>query len=152
MRNSHGVELSANGYVLCSICGKEVQEISKETALPYDQCPQHSRAQPKGDLMPAVPKPSASRKQRRTASRQKPSRTRSRKTRTASRPAKPMRPPAVLENKGGKSGAVIQLARERGGLSRAEIIAESEKLGLKGSSCVLVAGYCKKLGLLKTEG
>lgn len=40
-RNRHGTRLGKNGYVLCSKCGAEVQEISRDTA-PHDAlCKKH---------------------------------------------------------------------------------------------------------------
>jgi hypothetical protein len=36
--NTSGAPIGPHGYVLCQSCGRETQEISKETALPYAYC------------------------------------------------------------------------------------------------------------------
>jgi len=58
MHNAAGVELGPNGYVCCTMCGKEVQGISRETSKEYAICLHHRDTNTKGDIMPAVPKPS----------------------------------------------------------------------------------------------
>lgn len=39
--NSQGVPVGPNGYVLCQICGKEEQGISREVTIDYAYCLQH---------------------------------------------------------------------------------------------------------------
>ena len=56
--NTQGVELGPNSYVRCTTCGKEVQGISRETSREYAICLHHRDTNTKGDIMPAVPKPS----------------------------------------------------------------------------------------------
>ena len=40
-RNSEGVELGPNGYVLCTVCGAEAHGISRETRAEYAKCELH---------------------------------------------------------------------------------------------------------------
>jgi len=51
--NSEGVPLGVNGFVVCYTCGKEVQEVSRETTKEYARCLSHyQRAQsPTGEGM-----------------------------------------------------------------------------------------------------
>lgn len=39
--NQLGVPIGPNGYVICTICGREVSEISRETGPGYAQCLSH---------------------------------------------------------------------------------------------------------------
>lgn len=40
-RNRHGTRLGKNGYVLCSQCGVEIEEISRDTAPRDALCKRH---------------------------------------------------------------------------------------------------------------
>ena len=33
--NSEGVQTGPNGYIICGYCKQEVQEVSRETTIPY---------------------------------------------------------------------------------------------------------------------
>ena len=44
-RNSWGVSIGRNGYVLCLSCGKETQEISREVTAEFAYCLQHRPSQ-----------------------------------------------------------------------------------------------------------
>src|SRR3990172_8003893 len=56
--NTAGTPLSHNGYVICQVCGKDVQEISKETAPRFAYCLKCRPNTHQEVSMPAAPKPS----------------------------------------------------------------------------------------------
>lgn len=56
--NASGTPLSLHGYVICKMCGKEVQGISRETSREYAYCLHCRHHNQKEVYMPAVPKPS----------------------------------------------------------------------------------------------
>jgi ribosome-binding protein aMBF1 (putative translation factor) len=134
--NTAGVPLSINGYVICRVCGKEVQGISKETSQEYAHCPHCRPKQSKENAtMPTAPKPSQAKKDKKPVE-------------ARTRIAKPAKTKAPTNGKASVHVQLVQLAKDEGKLTPDRVRQEGEKRGLaKGS----VAGYVaslKKQGLL----
>ncbi len=141
--NSNGVELGPHGYVVCTVCGKEVSDISRETSRAYAQCLSHRRDyshKERDNTMPRVPKPSEAKKQKKEKAHKKPKASkkapRTKKEGTATK---------------GAYAELTALAKEQDGLTPDEIRAECAKRGLSKKTGGNYVCYLKRDGLVKKE-
>ena len=138
-KNTHGVLLGKNGYVMCLTCGKEVQGISTETPPGYAYCLHHKPVIQKENVMTAVPKPSQTKKPTKLAKTPKLSVVKVKKQKSEITKTKPRK---------GRIAQLIARVTEINGMNRTEILqlCEDEKLSKKTAAntlCVL-----RKLGLV----
>jgi hypothetical protein len=140
--NREGVELGTRGYVRCQQCGKEVSDISKETRREYAICLSHVRTQQKGDIMPAVPKPSQVGEVKAEQKRSHHKVKAAKKLKAVAKEGKPTRK--------AKKGAISHyaelkaMAAEAGGLTPETIRAECSKRGLSAKTGGNYTCYLKR--------
>jgi hypothetical protein len=139
--NSVGTVTSERGYVICRECGREVTEISKETAYEFAYCPGH---RPNEEVRSELPRNSAQQTQEgaramTTATMEK---KKTKKPRAEHMPKKP---------KEGGMASLIAWAKEEGGVTQEQIDSKYKSFGLGGKSNMHAAYQCRKLKLLKEE-
>jgi hypothetical protein len=146
--NQSGVPLGPSGYVVCQVCGKEVQEISKETAQQYAFCFLHRPSHHTEVHMPAAPKPSQVEVKERSTVRGPRQRTgvviKVKAKKTARISGSGHTPP-----KKGKCGAWLVEIKEQGGITKQAIVDGCIQHGLKATMHAAMASYCRQLKLLK---
>jgi len=143
--NTQGVELGPNSYVRCTTCGKEVQGISRETSREYAICLHHRDTFTKGDIMPAVPKPSQ-------AGEIMKEKKRSHHKKANTKPKAAKKPKAERKKSEGAVShyaELTELAKAADGLTPDEIRAECEKRGLSTKTGGNYVCYLKRDGLVK---
>ena len=151
--NSTGVPLSINGYVICQVCGKEVQGISKETSLEYAYCLHCRPSQLQENLMPSVPKPGQAKSAKISTTkgpRQRVGVVKAPKIQKvkAFKVARIEGESHAIPTKG-KSGAWLVEIKASGGVTRQELTDGCKAHGLGPTMDVAMISYCKRLSLLK---
>lgn len=142
MTNAAGAQLGPRGYIVCTVCGKETQELSRETHPDYAKCPRCRPPSHKEDLMPAVPKPSQAEKKPARASR-------AASVKQQTKKAAPTNGSGHTPPTKGKCGTWLAEIKEKGGATRKELIDGCVGRGLKATMHTAMAAYCRQLGLLK---
>jgi hypothetical protein len=149
LRNAAGTLIGENGFVLCCVCMRECDMLSRETALKYAYCSVHCSLNLSEEVsMPTVPKPSQAKKV-----------VLSTVTKVYKRTCKP--PAAKIEKvvngkhqshaipTKGKSGAWLEEIKNNGGVTKLELTEGCIAHGLGQTMDVAMMSYCKRLNLLK---
>jgi hypothetical protein len=150
--NRVGTPVGPNGFVLCQRCGKEAQDVSKETSLAYAFHVSCRETKPPSfyqeDGMPSVPKPSE--KKVRVKKEKAAKSPRVKKEKAARKPR--MRKAGTKSHnipKKGKCADWLAEIKEAGGIARQELIDGCEKHGLGPTMHNEMAFYCRQLNLLR---
>jgi hypothetical protein len=148
LQNKAGAWLSAGGYVLCMVCGKENQGISRETGPDFALCINHSRQQQEVCIMGAVPKPSQVKK----VAAEKRSHHKKAKPMKEAKVAKPTA--AAKASNGhdkvaGHFAQITELAKAAGGWTGEQIREECATRGLSLKTAGNYVCYIKRAGFVR---